>query len=65
MLHPFVFIRTSFIRTLRLKFKNRQRTLHGLQSQLRTFLLRPNVFKMNSINTDKIIQVKIQSILSN
>ena len=32
---------------------------------LRTFLLRPNVLKMNSINTDKIIHVKLRSILSN
>ena len=35
------------------------------ESQLRTFLFQPNVFKMNSINTDKIIHEKIQSILSN
>ena len=34
------------------------------ESQLRTFLFQPNIFEMNSINTDKIIQVKIQSILS-
>ena len=34
------------------------------ESQLRTFQLRSNAFKMNSINTDKIIQVKILSIMS-
>ena len=28
-------------------------------SELRTLLFRPNVFKMNSINTDKIIHAQI------
>ena len=43
------------------------RMLHSeAESQLRTSLsVRPNVFKTNSINTDKAVHAKIQSMLSN
>ena len=60
--------RTFFIKTLRLrlnKIEEHTKNIIQAESQLKTFLFRPNVFEINSINTDKIIHVKIQSILSN
>ena len=64
----FRFYKNLFLRTLRLrltKIEKHTKNITQAESQLRTFLLRPNVFKMNNRNTDKIIQVKIQSVLSN
>ena len=60
--------RTFFIKTLRLrlnKIEEHTNKIIQAESQLTPFLFRANVFEINSINTDKIIHVKIQSILSN
>ena len=39
------------------KISEHTKNIIQAESQLRTFLFRPNVFKMNSINTDKIFSL--------